>query len=352
VSATRRLIRAASRRRELGWRRPPPLTVAPASGHRMVYCLAPDLDSPSGGVRNIYRHVDSLNALGIDATVLHGRRGFRCGWFAHQTTVTSAPETTVHADDILVVPECFAPGLARLPSELRKVVFNQGAYHTFDYIPLATTEPGAPYAGVPNLVALLTVSEDSAALLSHTFQTLPVHTARVVVDPTVFHPGDAPPGRRIAYVASRRPGEREQLLHMLRARGVLDGWELVEIHGHTETQTAELMRGSALFLSFSDREGFGLPPAEAMASGCYVVGFTGQGGDEFFDPEYCTPVPDSDILAFATAVEELIGVYEQDRELVVKAGRLASERVLARYSAAGLRDDLQAAYGSILAGYA
>jgi hypothetical protein len=350
VSTARRLIRAASHRRELGWRRPPQITTGPAAGRPVVYYLSPDLGSPSGGVRNIYRHVDALNALGIDAAVLHGRRGFRCGWFPHQTRVTSAPETKVRADDVLVVPECFAPGLDRLPAEPLKVVFNQGAYHTFDYIPLATTGPGAPYAGVPNLVAVLTVSEDSAALLSHTFPTIPVHTARVVVDGAVFHPSDSPAGRSIAYLTSRRSGEREQLLHTLRARGALDGWELVEIHGRTETQTAELMRGSAVFLSFSDREGFGLPPAEAMASGCFVIGYSGRGGREFFDPEYCAPVPDSDILAFATTVEEVVGLYDKDRDLVVNAGRLASERVLARYSLAGLRDDLKAFYGSILSG--
>lgn len=348
MNTARRLIRAASHSREVRWRRPPPLRMGTGSGHPVIYYLVPDLAAPSGGVRNMYRHVDALNELGMDAAVMHTRRGFRCDWFPHRTRVTSAAEVTIHADDILVVPECFAPGLDRLPADPRKVIFNQGAYHTFDYIPYATTAPGAPYAGVPNLVALLTVSEDSRALLRHTFPATPVHTARVVVDRAVFHPADPPGGRRIAYLTSRRPGEREQLLHTLRARGVLTGWELVAIHGRTEAQTAELMRGSALFLSFSEREGFGLPPAEAMASGCYVVGYPGQGGKEFFDPEYCAPVPDSDILAFATAVEEVIGVYDEDRELLVKAGRLASERVLARYSPDALRDDLRTCYRGIL----
>lgn len=131
---------------------------------------------------------------------------------------------------------------------------------------------------MPNLVALLTVSEDSEAVLAHTFPWIPVFRARPVVDGSVFFPDDQERRQRIGFTISRRPDEREQLLHILRARGVLDGWELVPIAGRSEASTAEILRSYPIFLSFSDREGFGLPPAEAMASGCYVIGFPASAG--------------------------------------------------------------------------
>ncbi len=296
----------------------------------------------------MYRHVDLLNANGINAKVLHTRAGFRCTWFANTSTVVSAGEATLTPADLLVVPDYYAPGLEHLPTDARVVMFNQAGYHTFDHIPFATTAPGAPYTQVKNLVAMVTVSHDSAALLRYTFPQLDIKLARSVIDGRRFHPGDRPGGRRIAYMPRRRHAEREQLLHVLRSRGVLDGWELVPIDGHTEDETAALMRSCALFLSFSEREGFGLPPAEAMASGCYVVGFTGNGGRDYFDPAYCAPVPECDLLAYATAVEDAIQRYEADPESLAKAGRMASERILGQYHETGLKADLTTLYAPLL----
>lgn len=347
VNALRRLLTAARRARHVRWRQPPEIVVS-GRGSGRVYYLSPDRTTPSGGVRNIYRHVDELNTLGIDAAVLHTRRGFRCLWFDNTTPTVSVRDVRLGPRDVLVVPEIYGPRLHRLPPGPMKVIFNQGAYITFDFIPFEHSEPGAPYAQVPDLVALLTVSEDSERLLAHTFPDIPVHRARPVVDGAIFHPPDTRPSRRISYTVSRRPEEREQLLHMLRARGVLEGWELTAISGLTEAETAATMRASTLFFSFSEREGFGLPPAEAMACGCYVVGFTGLGGREYFDPEYSSPVPEDDLLAFARAAEAAIVGFREDPQAMAKRTRLASERILARYSPAGLRDDLLALYRPML----
>src|SRR5690606_20220712 len=121
-----------------------------------VFYLAPDLAAPSGGTRVIYRHVDLLNAAGVEAAVVHQRRGFRCDWFPNSTPVVAAGQVTLAPADVIVVPEWYAAGLHRLPAGVRKVVFNQGPYHTFDGVDFAATGPGAPYTAVPNLVAPVT----------------------------------------------------------------------------------------------------------------------------------------------------------------------------------------------------
>jgi glycosyltransferase involved in cell wall biosynthesis len=342
-------LRAYSHAGEMRRRRPPQLAVRPADGKPpTIYYLTPDDNLARGGVRVQYRHVDLLNAAGFTASVLHTKPGFRCTWFANDTVVRSAGEVRIGPQDLLVIPEYYAPGLAELPKDIRVVMFNQGAYHTFDHIPFEGSAAGAPYTQIANLVAMMTVSEDSAALLRFTFPQFDIEHIRSVIDGERFYPGERPGGRRIAYMPRRRHAEREQLLHVLRSRGVLEGWELVPIDGKTEDETAELMRSCALFLGFSEREGFGLPPAEAMASGCYVVGFTGLGGRDYFDPAYCTPVAESDLRAYAAAVEEAIQRYEADPESLAKAGRMASERILGQYHEMGLRDDLVALYSRLL----
>lgn len=318
-----------------------------------VYYLCPDYDTPSGGVRVVYRHVDTLNAMSIPAAVVHLGRGFRCTWFANTTRVVAKADVTLSASDVLVLPEWYGPSLSTVPAGPRVVIFNQRAYATFDQVPAGRRI----YDGA---AALLAVSEDNADYLRYAFPSIPTHVVRNVVDPSLFRPRDAPhdapgegpgegpgggPERRIAYMPRRRGGELAEVLHLLALRDALRGWELTPIHGMSERDTAELLRRSAVFLSFSEREGFGMPPAEAMAAGCYVVGFTGLAGRDFFDPSYCRPVPEGDVLAFARAVEE---ICTTEPEVLAKAGRAASQAILERYSEAGLREDLRAFYDPLL----
>lgn len=337
----KRSINAYHSRKELKRRRPPQLRyVERGATDPTVYYLAPDADRPVGGIRVIYRHVDALNAHGIRARVLHSTTGFRTTWFEHRTPVAYARDVELTGQDVLVVPEWYGPTLSRLPAWVPMVIFNQRAYDTFDLVPYEDSPKGGPYAGLGNLRALLTVSQDNADLLSYAFPQIPVHLVGNVIDARLFHPGSATPRRRISFTTSRREREREQLLHILRSRGVLDGWEVVPIAGRSEAEVAEILRDSAIFLSFSDREGFGLPPAEAMASGCFVVGYHGLAGREFFDPAYCSPVPENDLLAFARAVEAACTDYDDDPLAFAKAGRVASDRVLSEYTPQRLDRDL------------
>lgn len=331
------IARARRRVQELRRRRVPVFAASGGSSAPTVYYLCPDHATPSGGVRVVYRHVDTLNAMGIPAAVVHHTAGFRCTWFENTTRVVAAADTALTASDVLVVPEWYGPSLATVPGGPRVVIFNQRAYGTFDHVPA-----GQPlYRGA---AALLAVSEDNAGYLRYAFPDIPTHVVRNVVDGSLFHPGDAP-ARRIAYMPRRRGEELAEVLHLLAVRGVTRDWELTPIDGRSEAETAGLLRRSAVFLSFSEREGFGMPPAEAMAAGCYVVGFTGLAGRDFFDPAYCRPVPEGDVLAFARAVEE---VCATEPEVLAKTGRLASRAILDRYSEAGLRDDLRAFYRPLL----
>lgn len=337
----RKNMTARQRAADLRWRQPPALEVHPSNGMPTVYYLTPHLSEPAGGVKVMYRHVDLLNDMGIAAAILHAEHGFRAQWFTNDTRIVSPQTIKLRADDILVIPECYGPGLHLLPAEVRKLSFNQGAYHTFDLINLEGTVAGAPYAQVPNLLGMMTVSRDSEELLRFAFPGLAVFGTRPVIDPKLFHRGPGPLRRRMAFFPDRRDAERHQLFHLLRARGV--DWEPVAISGRSEAEVARILRECAVFLSFSEREGFGLPPAEAMASGCYVIGFDGGGGREYFDPAYCSPV--TDLAGFAQAV---LNAVQRPFDELEALGAKASEQVLGRYTLDGLRADLRAVYERFL----
>ncbi len=298
-----------------------------------IYYLAPDKASPKGGVRMIYRHVDALNASRLDAAVVHARSGFRCAWFANETRVLYPP-IAMRAGDVLVVPEQISSGdLSRVCPGVAKVVFNQNVYRTFSKTLLRGDRVSTPYVSCPDLVGVLTASIDAERYLRYVFPNAHVTRVPYFIDPEVFHPNAAVRTRQIAVMPRKRRNEFAQLHAILALRGVLDGWHLKMLDGLSEAEVATALQQSALFISLSKDEGFGLPPAEAIACGCHVIGFHGRGGREFFVAPYAEPIEDGDVIALAQAVESFVGAYDSHRPELDRASDSGSDMILSTYSA-------------------
>ncbi|HVW48317.1 MAG TPA: glycosyltransferase [Solirubrobacterales bacterium] len=333
----RRLVERAAARRVLRRRRPPELRTSGAARGSTVYYLCPDHPHPSGGIRALYKHVDILNAAGIDAAVLHHEDGFSCSWFEHSTRVVGASSVVLSDRDTLVVPEVYGPFLDRLPRLPHLVLFNQNAYLTWEH--LRTTTPRYDI-----FERAMTVSADSAEILAFAFPGLDVGVVPNAIDPAVFHPARGPVGRRIATMPRKRPDDLVLIERLLGER--LRGWELVKIEGASEREAAARMRAAPIFLSLARREGFGLPAAEAMASGAYVVGFHGFGGREIFDPDCSEAVEDGDVLAAARALAAAMDRFEAAPAGLRAAGERAAARVRERYGPARRQAELLAFHGA------
>ena len=326
-SAWRRLSAAEELRR----RRVPAFDVLPPVGPPTAYYLMPEAARPQGGVRVAYRHVDLLNEMGWSAAVLHRAEGYRAAWFENTTRVETSRSLRFRANDVLVLAEWFGPSMAGLDPRVRVLVFNQGAYITFDGLALDGSAPGSPYVDVPRLEGIMTVSRDSADLLGLSFASTRVDVVRPVVDASVFHPtagAGRPRPRLCAVAATRRAAPASSTC--CRAVGV--DWPLVPIRGMSEREVARTLQRSAIFLSLSERDGFGLPPAEAMACGAYVIGYPGGGGEEFFDPAYSAPV--SSLGEFVRTVRAAVDL-PAERTRRAGSGRLGRDpRALRRRRAA------------------
>jgi hypothetical protein len=310
---------------------------------RVFYCLA-DYDVPSGGVRVAYRHVDLLNRAGISAAVLHRRPGFRCTWFDHKTEIAYSRDTVIEPDDIVVVGELWVSLLERLSPGFRFVVFNQNAHLTWQRASPATVKK---YSTSPDLGAIVTVSDHGVRMLEQVSPRARVLRTHNSIDPLLFYVGLEPRDRTIVYMPRRGRREAEQVLGMLEARGVLEGWNVLAIHGLSERDVANELRRATVFLSFAYQEGFGLPAAEAMACGAYVVGFHGFGGEEFFRPEFSYPIPSGDVVAFARAVEEVLTSEDREPGWCAAHGALAARFIADEYSRERESSDLITAFGPL-----
>jgi hypothetical protein len=319
----------------------PRLRIAPGgAAEPTLWVIAPDWNRPAGGVRKLYRAVDVLNDAGVRAAIVHESATFSCTWFEHRTRIVAAADVSVGKDDVIVVPEIYWPTTPGLPSGIRQVIFNQNAYLTIDALASGVPEAAAPYIDNPDLAAVVVVSQENADVLEYAFPGLETKRIRHGFDPAVYHLPSQTPPKRIAYMPRRRADEAAEVLRLLDLRGSLEGWEVVAIEGSSETTVAEQLRSSRIFMSFSGREGFGLPPCEALACGCLVVGFDGFAGREFFHPPFAHSVENGDVVAFAKAVETAMKRTETDSANCRAAAEAGSRYVHERYSLAIERQDI------------
>ncbi len=315
--------------------------------HAMIYFYCPDDNQPNGGVEKIYRQADVLNRHGIAAAVVHLAEGFRCRWFRNDTPVVYARTVRPLEEDFIVAAEVFGPDIARTAPGIRKVIFNQNCYNTFRHYPLDTKPGETPYLH-PDIAATITVSEDSLRYLAYAFPGARVLRIRPGIDSSLFHPG-TPKKRQIAFMPRRQLEEARQVFNILKFRGCLPGFEIAEISGMSHEEAAQVLRESAFFFSFSAIEGFGLPPAEAMASGCITIGFHGRGGREFFRPEFSWPIEFGDIETYARTAEMLLAGYRGAPRPLAEKALEAARFIAAHYSLGQEEADILDCWRQIMA---
>lgn len=288
-----------------------------------LFFHAYDHQRPLGGQKHTYAQVDALVAAGFDAWVVHGREGFRLGWFASTTPVIGPLELARRYEvdrDLVVLPEDLGAQLRTIPG--RKVIFNKGIYNGFRALEL--DEP-SPY-DAPDVVAALAVSPHNAAILRFAYPSLPIHVTRPGLDVSRF-PGRPlrDKARRIAWVA-KNPSAIAALQHMLaaRARGghnALGSFTWTQIHNLTEQATAAVLEDSLAFVFLGIEEGYGLAPREAALAGCVTVAYDA-GTLAGLAPRGL--VRPQDVLGIATLLEALAARHPDglaDWQLSVDAAR-------------------------------
>ena len=312
----------------------------------MIRFMAPDLPSPSGGIKVIYRYVEHLCALGHDARVWHGTSGFRYPSWGSAAPVDTGLSLDFAAGDVLVMPETGGSKWSFLSQGQPVVMLCQGMDFVFMNSDFLTDEPGA-YPGWPQATAAIAVSDAIDTFLRRACHDgFPLYDVPVQIEDW-FQP--AAKEKRIALMPRRRREDLLGAVQLIRRSGRLGDWEIVLIDGMTQQQVADELGRAAIFLFGAEREGVGLPGAEAMASGCYVVGFTGDGAKEYMLPEHSSVIADSDVVDMCDRTLEAMGWFEQDRPRFDERAVRGREWVRRRHSGELVRERLGTAFEAITA---
>ena len=83
-------------------------------------------------------------------------------------------------------------------------------------------------------------------------------------------------------------------------------WTLQNLHNLSNKEFISSMKKSKIFLSFSYLEGLGLPPVEAALAGNKVIGYTGEGGNEYWKKPIFTKINLGEINKFVKTIIKII----------------------------------------------
>jgi hypothetical protein len=318
---------------------------------RIIY-LCPADDVPTGGIKVIYRHAEMLSALGAEAFVLHPFDvAFRCTWFSHNArfrdTLTLDPQT-----DFVVIPELWAGvfGPQCLQQNVRYGVFVQNGYLTHPVLPqLSPALMDAVYRGTDLVLA---ISDDTALMVQLNYPGLDparVVRARYSVSERFLSTTPATPapgrGQAITYMP-RKMGTHAARVVFALSQHLPRGWQITPIQHVDEATCATMLFSSSIFLAFSDFEGLPLPPLEAALAGNLVIGYTGQGAFEYWDPPNFQEIHQGDIRGFVTAAAH--AAREIDALRLTRADLAPGiDRLAGRFSPAAEAANLRLLHGRI-----
>ena len=313
----------------------------------MLYYFCYEGKRHTGGSKICYRHVELLNRLGFDAAILHPNSSFRFPRINHNPPIVGCEALRFAPNDVLILPEDLGPVHLRFPTHIRRIVFNQGANNMFRGYSLMDDRPLVHQ--VKSVVGCFAVSDQNSCYLRFAFPGLRVERLILSLNLDLFDGGDhSQKQREICFIASKNHQDVIQVVNLLRMRGLCKSWSFTPIHGMCEQQVAETMRRSAIFLSFGHPEGICLANLEAMASGCKLIGYSGVGAREYFQPHLAHEVPMGDIHAFVVGVENLVRHYDQDRGSFKSLADVGQIYVHKNYSPIRERDSLVSALRNLL----
>lgn len=301
------------------------------AGPRILF-LSINFSQPTGGVRTLYRHVGVLRKHGYQASILQAGGTGEPFFEVDVPLINLDPSFQLQADDIIVIPEDrneIYRQVAALP--VKKIVFCQNHHYVF-----AGLGEGIDFSayGVQTVVAS---SQKIAEFLEQNFAMTDVPVIRYGIDPVLYHPETKK--HQIAYMPRKLGIQSDFIRQSFRHRYPdYSDLEWVRVENMQEKEAARHLRESALFLSLNRMEGFGLPPIEAMASGCLVIGFTGQGGDEYADDMNGFWCGQEDLQRCAERVAEAVAVL--DDETATAARIAAGQKTAEYYSMENMEADL------------
>ena len=158
-----------------------------------------------------------------------------------------------------------------------------------------------------NAKIILSVSEDTTKTISNVYENYSkkIFNINLSVGSNEFKPR-LQKKNIISYMPRKLPEHSQKLLFMLKNK-LPSNWKVQALDKiSNEKKLFNLLGKSKIFLSFSHMEGLGLPPLEAAKEGNKVIGYTGEGGKEYWKKPIFTEIPYGNLNMYINEIMKCI----------------------------------------------
>lgn len=309
-----------------------------AKARHAIYYYCPQVQSPSAGIRRLYRHVSILHDAGFPAHLMFEKKA---GPPPDIPDVPSVPMDQAETDKsaIFVIPE----GMPRIMHQLkdhpgRRFVIALSWCYVYSTLP-----DNLDWRHM-SIERVLTVSPAIGEMIRWSMG-LPVHQLSSSIDHRLYYFNPDEKQKQIAFIA-RKNEHTLKLQSLLASRNpdYVNKIKWVGMDRLSQQDYASLIRQSALFLSTSMAEGFPTSCLEAMAAGAIVCGYDGVGSRDMLRSDGKSPnsliASNGDYVALAYKMAPLLEDLIHDRmdrwDPVISSARRTADAYTAEKEASSL----------------
>lgn len=269
----------------------------------IVYILHCDQKVRSGGDKVTYKQseiINKLNEFDVKSSVLHfGNTAMKFDWFKHSVAFKRDYKFDSN-NDFAVIPEIMVIPHAEMLSGLgiKYAIFVQGGY-IMDAYSQNYHQMSLAYK---NASLILAISEDVVKCIATAYPWATDKVVRISYSINADKFKFSETKQNLITYMPRKLTRHANLIKFFIKERLPKNWELKEIHGLDENGVIEILGKSKIFISTSELEGCPMPPVEAALCGNYVIGYTGEGGKEYWKSPIFTEVYCGDIKNFVNQI--------------------------------------------------
>ena len=265
----------------------------------------------AGGQFVNHQHVEALHDAGFDAKLFYWPQTNVAEKIATHLPVQGFTKNFVFdREDVIVVPEAWRKPIHTFSQmQVRKILHCQNPYYLFQSVDNIRQFADMGYE------QSITCSYFTARYMRAMGYGGGIHIVHPPIGKEFLNKDSLSKKLQIAYMPRKRAIESVHVQGLFKSicpEHAKVPW--IEIRNMSRHACAGLLRESAVFASFSELEGLGLPPLEAMASGCIVVGFDGGGGEEYRNSSNGLWVKEGDHFGYARALAQAIQITQSKKE--------------------------------------
>ena len=305
-----------------------------------IIYLMPAHKGASGGSKVIYQHSEIINKFGIEnisSKILHLKKKktakFRLslkkkiynknsknyGWLANEMTVASnfippsswnKSKIQIKSDmnfnpdtDFIIIPEIWAHFAydILIRQKIKYAIFALGAYAMnsfYDHEKLSKAYSKAEF--------ILTVSDDTSKCVKFIFPNCRNKVFKINL--SIDHKKFKIPKKKdnlITFIP-RALTDHLHILSLFLFNKLPKKWRIEPLSNLDEKQLIKKLSSSKIFLSFSYLTGLGMPPIEAAIAGNKVIGYTGEGGKDYFQKPIFEEIQTGDIKNFSEKILNVV----------------------------------------------